>query len=375
MANIEIVDVESSAQLKEFIRYPNILYKADANYVAPLYVERKEFFDLNKNPFYKTSKVKLFLAKRNGETVGRIAACINYAHNQFHEDNTGFFGFFDCPDDFEIASTLLKVVMITLKREGMNLMMGPMNFSTNHECGFLVEGFDSPPKIMMTYNPPYLPKLAEKFGMKKSMDLLAMKLFTDKPVPERIQKVVERTKRNSELNVRTINMSDFENELDRVMEVYNKAWQHNWGFVPMSDAEFRYTAKDLKQVIDPRMVFMVEHKNQPIAFSLALPDINQALIKLKGKLFPFGLLKLIWHTKIINKVNELRLITFGVIPEYQKRGVDMLLFEATYKAGYKHGYKWGELSWVLESNELMIRGTEQMGAFPYKRYRVVEIPL
>ncbi len=375
MTNIEVVQVESSSQLKQFILYPNELYKDDKNYVSPLLIERKEFFDFKKNPFFKTSKVKLFFAKVNGKIVGRIATCVNYAHNQYHEENTGFFGFFDCPDDFKIASTLLKVAMITLKREGLELMQGPMNFSTNHECGFLVEGFDSPPVIMMTYNQPYLPKLAEKFGMKKTMDLLAMKLFTNNPVPERIQKVAERLKKRSNLTVRNINMSDFENELNRIMEIYNKAWQHNWGFVPMSEEEFRFTAKDLKQVIDPRMVSIVECDGQPIAFSLALPNINQALIKLKGRLLPFGLFKLIWHTKIRNTINQLRLVTFGVIPEFQRRGIDMLLFEEIYKAGHRHGYLWGELSWVLETNELMIRGTEQMGAFEYKRYRIVEIPL
>lgn len=375
MANIEIIEVESSSLLNKFIAYPNQLYKDDKYYVAPLIVERKEFFDFKKNPFYKTAKVKLFLAKRDGKIVGRIATCINYAHNQYHEEKTGFFGFFDCPDDFEIASTLLKVAMITLKKEDMEVMQGPMNFSTNHECGFLVEGFDSPPKIMMTYNQPYLPKLAEKFGMKKAMDLLAMKLITGKPINERIQKVVARIRKKSGFKVRTINMSDFNNELNRVMEIYNQAWQYNWGFVPMSDEEFLYTAKNLKQIIDPKMVFIVEFEGKPIGFSMALPDINQALIHLKGKLLPLGILKLLWHTKIKNKVNQIRLLTFGVIPEFRKRGIDMLLFDETYKAGCKLGYPWGELSWVLETNELMIRGTEQMGAEVYKRYRIVEIPL
>ncbi len=375
MANIEVVEVESPAQLKKFINYPNQLYKGDPNYVTPLYVERKEFFDREKNPFYKTASVKLFLAMRGKEVVGRIATCINYNHNQFHEEEVGSFGFFDCPDDYEIASLLLKVAMITLKKAGMEKMRGPMNFSTNHECGFLVEGFDTPPTVMMTYNKPYLPRLAEKFGLKKVMDLLAYKVSEEDPISDRVQKVVDKMRERVQVTVRGIKMSDFDNELQRVKAIYDAAWEPNWGFVPMGEDEFDFLAKNLKQIIDPELALIAEHDGQPVAFSLALPDINQALIHLKGRLYPVGLLKLLWHTKIRNKVKGLRLVLFGVVPAFQKRGLEMVMYAENFHRGTSRGYGYAEMSWILETNELMRRAAEQMGGKMDKRYRIVEMPL
>jgi len=298
MSTIEVVEVESASQLRKFIAYPNELYKDDPNYVAPLTSERLEFFDFKKNPFYRSAKAKLFLARRNGQIAGRIATCVNFNHNEFHGEQAGFFGFFECPDNYEIASMLLKVAMITLKREGMEKMRGPMSFSTNHECGFLIEGFDSPPVVMMPYNQPYLPKLAERFGLKKAMDLLAYKLISDDPIPERIQTVADRIRRRAGITLRSINMSDFDNEARRINSIYRDAWEKNWGFVPMTEEEFFHMARQLKQIIDPNLVIIAEHEGKPVAFSLAVPDVNQALIHLNGKLLPLGLLKLLWHTKI-----------------------------------------------------------------------------
>ncbi|MGD8922937.1 MAG: N-acetyltransferase, partial [Candidatus Zixiibacteriota bacterium] len=348
MSEVEVVEVESRGQKKQFIKYPYRLYKDDPNYVPPLLVERYEFFDKKRNPFYRGAKTRLFLAMRDGEVCGRIATCINYKHNQYHEERTGFFGFFDTPDDYEIASKLLKVAMITLKTDGMDRMRGPMNFSTNHEIGFLVEGFDSPPVVMMTYNRPYQPKFAERFGLKKVMDLLAYKISEENPISERVITLVEKLRRRGNITIRKINMKDFDNEVRRIREIYNAAWSMNWGFVPMDEAEFFYLAKDLKQIVDPDFVLIAEHEGKPVAFSLSLPNINQALIRLNGRLFPFGLLKLLWHTKIFSKINSVRIITMGVIPEYQKRGIDMMMYIETFTTGVGKGY-WGEISWVLET--------------------------
>jgi hypothetical protein len=375
MGTIEVVEVETSSQLDEFIEYPYRLYRDCKQYVFPLKIERKEFFDQEHNPFYKTAKVRLFLAMRDGRVCGRIATCVNYTHNDFHHEKTGFFGFFDTPDDYEVASRLLKVAMITLKKEGMEKMRGPMNFSTNHEIGFLVEGFDLPPTVMMPYNYPYQTRLAEKFGLKKVMDLLGFLITKETPIPERIEKVVDRIERRSGITVRSLNEKDFEGDVQRMLTVYNQAWAHNWGFVPMDEAEFFQTVKNMKQIYDPKLVFIAEHQGKPVAFSVALPDINQALIHLKGRLLPFGLLKLLWHTKISKKVTGVRMITMGVIPEFHKRGVDMMFFVNTHKKGIERGYKWAELSWILETNELMCRAAEDMGAKPYKKYRIMEMPL
>jgi GNAT superfamily N-acetyltransferase len=312
---------------------------------------------------------------RDEEVVGRIATCISYRHNDYHDERTGFFGFFDTPEDEDVSRKLLKVAMIELKKAGMDRMRGPMNFSTNQECGFLVEGFDGPPMIMMTYNFPYQYKLAEKFGLRKVMDLLAYKLPTDLGLTDRVRKVVEHRASRSRVKIRPLDMGNFEREVKLIREVYNQAWAKNWGFIPMDDAEFDHLAKNLKQIIDPRIVCVAESDGRPVGFSLAVPNVNQVLIRLDGSLFPTGLLKLLWHTKISNKIDQCRLITFGVIPEYRKTGVDMMLYAETLRRGYENGYKWGELSWILESNELMRKGVEQMQAFVYKRYRVMEMPL
>jgi GNAT superfamily N-acetyltransferase len=375
MADIKVIEVESKSQLRKFLDVPNELYKDDPNYVTPLRAERLDFFDFERNPFYHAAKVRLFLALEDGVVVGRIATCINYAHNEFHAEKAGFFGFFDCPDSYEVASTLLKVAMITLKKAGMEKMRGPMNFSTNHEIGFLVEGFDSPPTIMMTYNQQYLPALAGKFGLKKAMDLLAYRLSGERPIPDRIATMVDRLRTRTKVTMRPINLKDFSNEIDRINSIYNKAWENNWGFVPMSDEEFRWTARNLKQVVDPELALICEYGDEPIGFVLALPDINQALIHLDGSLFPFGIVKLLWHTKIRNKVNGARVITIGVVPQFQKRGLDMMLYREVFERGTRKGYKWAELSWVLETNELMRRAIEEMGGELYKRYRIVEMPL
>jgi GNAT superfamily N-acetyltransferase len=345
MSEIRVVEVESSAQLRQ------------------------------NNPFYRSARTRLFLAMRDSEVVGRIATCISYRHNDYHEEKTGFFGFLDTPDDEEISRQLLKVAMIELKKMGMDRMRGPMNFSTNHECGFLVEGFDSPPVIMMTYNHPYQPRLAEKFGLKKVMDLLAYKLTTGTEPSERVRRVVESRLARTHVKIRPIDMSNFSREVILIRDVYNQAWAKNWGFVPMDAAEFDQLAKNLKQILDPDIVCVAEHDGRAIGFSLALPDINQVLIRLDGRLFPTGLLKLLWLTKVRKSIDQCRLITFGVIPEYRKLGIDMMLYLETFQRGLKKGYKWGELSWVLESNELMRRGVEQMGGEVYKRYRIMEMPL
>lgn len=375
MSDVEVVEVETPAQLDEFIEYPNRLYRNCPQYVQPLKIERKEFFDQERNPFYKTSKVKLFLAMRDGEVCGRIATCINYSHNDFHHEKVGFFGFFDTPDDYEIAARLLKVAMITVKTEGMEKLRGPMNFSTNHDIGFLIEGFELPPTVMMPYNYPYQPRLAEKFGLKKVMDLLGFLITREQPISERIERIATKLEQRAGITFRDINMRDYDNEVRRMLSVYNQAWAHNWGFVPMDEAEFFYIAKNLKQICDPHLIFFAEKDGQPVAFSIALPDINQALIRLDGRLFPFGLIKLLWHTKVRNKVTGVRMITMGVIPQFHKRGIDTMFFVRTHRVGLARGYKWAELSWILETNELMCRAAEDMGAVPYKKYRIMEMPL
>jgi hypothetical protein len=372
---IDIIEVDSSRRLNQFIHYPFKLYKDDPNWVPPLIYERKEFFDKKKNPFFRGAKTKLFLASRDNELVGRIATCINYNHNEFHEEKVGFFGFFDTIDDYEVASRLLKVAMITLKAEGMEIMRGPASFSTNHEIGFLVEGFESPPTVMNSYNKPYLPKLAEQFGLKKVMDLHAYLITKETPINERQLKIVKRIKERNKINIRPADFSKFNHELEVVRQVYNHAWERNWGFVPMQEDEFNHMGKSLKDIVDPDLLLIAEIDGEPAGFSMAVPDINQVLIRLNGHLFPTGILKLLWFTKIRNKIDGLRMMTMGVVHKYQKRGIDNIFFVETYNRAVAKGYKWAELSWILETNELMCRASEEMGAKLYKKYRMVEMPI
>ncbi len=368
--DIELLEVENSSDLDKFIKLPFKIFKDDPNWVPPLISERKDFFNTQKNPFYRVAKSRLFIARKDGEFVGRIATCINYGHNEFHEDKTGFFGFFDCIEDYEVAELLFKVALIKLKAEGMQNMLGPISFSTNHEVGFLIEGYDSPPVIMMAYSKPYYKEFAEKFGLRKAKDLLAFIITQDDEFDPRMVRVAKRIQERSGINIRNIRLDKFDEEVELINELYNKAWAKNWGFVPLSKDEFRHIAKDMKQIIDPDIIFIAEVDGEAVGFSLSLPNINQALIKINGRLFPTGLLKLLWHTKIKNKINSIRIVTLGLLPEYQKRGIDALFYLKTFEVGNEKGYYWGEMSWILEDNFAMVRASELMGAKLYKKYRL-----
>lgn len=368
--DIELCEVENSSDLYHFIKLPFTLYRDDPNWVPHLISERKAFFDRKKNPFYRAAKTRLFLARRRGKYVGRIATCINFNHNEYHQEKVGFFGFFDVINDSEVADVLFRVAMITIKAEGMERMIGPANFSTNHEVGMLVEGYDSPPAVMMTYNKPYYNELAEKFGLRKIKDLLAFRIDRETEFDPRLVRVAERIRTREGIVFRTLDMKEFDAEVERINEIYNQAWLKNWGFVPMSKDEFRHMAKDMRQIVDPNLVFIAEVDGKPVGFILSLPNINQALIHTNGRLFPTGLIKLLWHTKIKNKVDSVRIITMGIIPEYQKRGLDSLFYLETFKVGPEHGYNWGEMSWILEDNVMMLRAVENMGGRLYKRYRM-----
>lgn len=368
--NIEILEAESQADINAFIRLPFEIYKDDPNWVPPLISERKVFFNKKKNPFYRSAKTRLFLARQNGRYVGRIATCLNYSYNEFHEAKTGFYGFFDFFENYEVAELLFRVALITIKKDGMEKMVGPANFSTNHEVGLLVEGFDRPPMIMMTYNKPYYVEFAERLGLTKEMDLLAFRIDENSKIDPRVVRIAERIRQRENVKLRTLDMKNFSAEVDLINEIYNKAWAKNWGFAPMSPDEFRHIAKDMKQIVDPNVVFIAEIDNRPVGFCLALPDFNQVLKYTNGRLFPTGLIKLLWHTKVKNKIDSLRVITMGVAPEFQKRGIETLLYLEIIEKGPTLGYRWAEMSWILENNISMVKACEALGSDLYKRYRM-----
>jgi hypothetical protein len=367
--------VKNKKDLLDFIKFPWKIYKDDKNWVPPLISERKDFFNPEVNPFYKHAEVILFLAEKEREIVGRIAGLINFRHIETHQEKAGFFGFFESIQNFEVAKKLLDNVKDWLKSKSMVLMRGPMNFSVNDELGFLLEGFDSPPVFMMTYNPEYYLDLMERYGMVKAKDLYAFHMEKSMQPPERFKRIAELVRKKENIVVRKLNMNDFEGEIEKVKTIYNLAWSKNWGAIPMTDEEFEHLAKDFKKIVDPDLVFIAEVDGEPAGFSMALPDINQLLIKLNGRLFPFGIFKLLWFTKFHRVINGLRLLTMGVIHKYQKRGIDTLFYINTYTNGVKKGYEWAEMSWNLEDNFLINHALETFGAKLYKKYRIYEMKI
>jgi len=356
----------------EFIKLPWKIYKDDRNWVPPLITERKEFLDRGRNPFFKHADVAFYLAKKNDEIVGRIAGIVNHNHIEFQKEKAGFFGFFECVEDYEVAKALLDTVRNWLRSKGMEIMRGPANFSSNEEWGFLLEGFDSPPVFMMTYNPKYYLDFMERYGMRKAKDLYAYFIDKNFPPPQRVVKMAEGIKQKENIRLYSIQMKDLENEAGKIKAIYNSAWSKNWGFVPMTNEEFDHLVAGLKKVVDPHLVFIAEVDGKPAGFSLALPNVNQVLRRVNGRLLPFGIFKLLWHTKIKNKIDGVRIITMGVVPEFQKRGIDTVFYVETYNIGVKRGYTWAEMSWVLEDNVKMNRILDLLGAKLYKKYRIYE---
>ncbi|RKY92462.1 N-acetyltransferase [candidate division KSB1 bacterium] len=368
-SELQIIPVTNKRQLRRFIMLPWKLYRNDPNWVPPLIMDQKKLLDRKKNPFFAHSTAEFFLAVQNGNVVGRIAALINDNHNKFHKEQTGFFGFFESIEDYQVAYALLQTAEQWLRQRNMALLRGPMNPSTNDTCGFLLEGFDRPPVIMMSYNPPYYLEFMEKYGMKKAKDLYAFYMETTTPMSDKIKRIAELVRRRHNVTIRSIDMKKFNQEIETVKYIYNQAWSRNWGFVPMTDEEFYHLAKDLKTVLEPELVLIAEVNGEPAGFSLALPDFNQALKRINGRLLPFGIFKLLWYSR---KIDMLRVLTMGVIHKYQKLGIDAVFYYETYNRGKAKGIWRGEFSWILEDNYPMVHTLKKMGATVYKKYRIYD---
>ena len=374
MSDISIKVVENKRELKQFIKFAWKVNSADPNWVPPLISDRLKVLDKHKNPFFKHAEAEYFLAYRNGEIVGRIAAITNQMYNDFQNDNAGFFGFLEGIDDPEVFKLLLDTAKKWVKEKGKDFIMGPMNPSTNDEIGFLIDGFDRPPYFMMTHNPPYYPKLMDQLNYPKVKDVYAYYIHEDTFIfSEKLRRVAEFTRKKMGIDIRPVRMKEFEAELEKIRYIYNNAWAKNWGFVPMTPEEFDFIANDFKKIIDPDLVLLAEIKGKPVGFSLALPDYNQIFAKIpSGKLLPLGWLKFLTEK---NKINSLRVITLGVIQELQHTGIGGLFYLETFDRGTKKGYISAEMSWILEDNELMVKSAKLMGGKPYKTYRIYGIPL
>lgn len=369
--SISIEPVTTKRQQKAFIRFPWELYKGDPNWIPPLIMNIKELLNYKKHPFYDNAEIQTFLAYRDGKIVGRIAAIIDHAHNKYHKEERGMFGFYETVDDQAVSDALFDTAKAWLAERNIFLMRGPSNPSQNYEWGLLVEGFHSPPTFMMTYNKQYYAKLIEGYGFFKAQDMYAFTGTTDmiEKLDPKLKFVAEEAKKRFNVEVRPISKKNFKQDVDSFLEIYNSALPGQWGFTPMSEGELRATAAGLKMLIVHELTTMAEIEGRPVATVFGLLDYNPTIKQIDGKLFPFGFLRILFGRK---KIKKMRLISTNVIPEYQRWGLGLVLLTRLVPDIKEWGIEEAEFSWVLESNKLS-RGTlERGGTIRDKTYRIYD---
>ncbi len=367
---LQIIPVENKSTKKEFIHFPYNFYKNDPYWVAPLLMEMREMFNPNKHPFYEYGKIKLFLAKREEKTVGRIAGIINSIYHKHHDPRAGFFGFFECEDNTETAGALLKAAGDWVKEQGMSRMLGPASPSSSYDFGLLTKGFNDSPRLMTTYNPPYYQTLLESNGLKNVKLLYAYKINLKKAVEnEKLTRVTQLVKDRHRIKLRPINMKKIKYEIKIIETIYRKAWQPNWGHVPFTQRELDALATNLKPMANPDFIQFAFIDDQPVGMGVAIADFNFILKQIKGKLFPFGFLKFFTQKK---NINWARVLLLGVLPEYQRKGIDGVLCYELLKQGNASGIEFAEGSWILEDNEMMNRAMRNFFGEIYKEYHVYE---
>jgi GNAT superfamily N-acetyltransferase len=374
---VTVRPVTGRSDRKQFIDFPYAFYQDESHWVPPLRQDIKKTLSTSKNAFFDHGAIQLFLAENgSGATVGRIAAIVNGMHLQKYDDGMGFFGFFECVDDYAVAEALLDAATDWLRGHGLTGMRGPANPSLNDTAGLLVDGFDRDPSILMPYNPPYHEDFLVDYGFERAMTMWAYYVHKKYVKVDKLRRGVQLVKRRTpNLELRTLDMEQFDKEARTILAIYNDAWENNWGHVPMTDAEFEQLAHDLKQIVDPEMVFLLEHEGTPVAFSISLPNLNMALQHVSdGRLFPLGLPKLLAYAQF-GGIYEVRMPLMGVRKEYQGRALDSLLVLATIENGPPNGYDACEMSWVLDTNQRLINSLESMGGVVDKEYAMFEKPL
>jgi len=367
---LKTFEVQSKEDFADFINFPYSLYAQDLLYAPPLKREMREQFSA-KNPFFRHAEVGYFLARKAGKTLGRVVSIINRRHIDFHKERAGFFGFFESVNDQEVSHCLLDAVSDRLRARGLTIMRGPMNFSTNEECGFLIEGFHDVPMLMTPYNPPYYNDMMEQYGMQKAKDLYAFMYTVKKSLPEKVLRVAAIAEKRG-IKVRPVDKKKFREEMLVFKEVYNSAWEKNWGFIPLTDEELQYLGERLKQIAVPELTLIAEDDGEPVGFMGLLPDFNYVLRHMGGRLNPFTILKALYYSR---KITDLRLLLLGIKKEYRNKGVDALLFREGFKGVKSGGYKRVEFSWILEDNIPVQRIVEMIGGRLYKKYRIYEKPV
>lgn len=369
--SISIRSLDSKKDLKVFIDFPHELYADDPNYVPELYIGQKEIHNTKKNPYFENAKAEWFLAYRNDRVVGRIAAHIDHSYNEYHDSNVGMIGFFDFVDDQSVVKALLDKAEEWLKKQDVDAVLGPVSFKLSTDTGgLLIDGFDGPPQVMMTYNAPYYQAHIESCGYSKEMDLLAYMIYTSKASERSIkmEKLLSVRLERSDIFVRKINLKNFKKEVELIKIIYDKAWEKNWGFVPPSENEFAHLASFLKLLVDKDFAYIAMHKDKPVGFFLSLPNINEITKDFKkGRLFPFNIFKLLFNKK---KVKSVRIITLGVIEEYRNKGIEAIFYAKNIVEAKKRNLIGGEASWILENNKDMVLGAEKLNGEKYRTYRI-----
>jgi GNAT superfamily N-acetyltransferase len=368
-AELNVCRVTDGQLRREFIMLPYRLYRGDANWVPPLIGDEKKFLQARRNPFLRNNRVELFLCRRGGEIVGRIAAILNRDHQRQHHDRCGFFGMFECIDDRQAAEMLLQAAAEWLQANGCDTLRGPVSFSVNGTAGLLTDGFNRPPAVMMAYNPPYYQELLAGLGFRPAMRFFAYEVSRETiRFPRAVDRLEERL--NGEgIHFRFFDLGQAERDMGILIDLFNRAWADNWGFVPATLAEGLDDWKKMHPVIKPDLVFFAEKEGKPVGFSLSMPDINQALRPLGGRLFPLNWLRLLRNLK---KIDSIRVTLMGVLKEYRHLGIDLAFYRMTAENAYRHGIYKAEMSWILESNEPMNRVLRHINAAIIKTYAIYE---
>lgn len=372
-STVEIIAL--SRQAREVSRFLNLaysIYAGDPHWVAPLLLDVKKTFS-DANPLFEHAEMQLWVARRNGRDVGRIAGILDRSHNAFHRERTAFFGFFESVDDLSVSTRLFETVAAWAREKGMARLLGPMNPTTNDECGLLVDGFDTPPVFMLTYNPRYYVPLVEAAGYTKAKDLFAYGFDIAKGPQERLGRFARKFRqREPEVRITEILKRDLVAQLEKIKTVYNDAWAANWGFVPMTDAEIDFMAERLKPLVTEGLAFVAETPQGPVGFLLAIPDFNEALQPLRGRLFSPGLFRALPYLFGWKTPKYLRCVTLGVIPRCRGRGIEAAMLSEALNASLRLGFQRGEASWILEDNTAVQRVIGLFGGEVYKTYRVYE---
>ncbi len=373
MAELTIRSVETRRERRQFVDLPWRLYRDDPNWIPPLRRNLEELVGFRRHPFHEVADVRTWLAWRGGEPVGRIVGINNHVHNEKYGEKRGFFGFFECQDDQQAAHGLFDAVRAWLAEQGIQDIRGPVNPSLNYEVGLLIEGFDSPPSFMMTYNHPYYAQLIESYGFGKVQDLYAFYGHVDmlQSLDQKLAFIVQEATRRFDIKLRSMDRSRFREEVETFLHIYNASLDGSWGFTPLSPGEIKHMSVGMRHLIVPELTTVAEVEGRPVAAAFGLLDYNPRIKQIDGRLFPFGFLRLLTRRRQLTRI---RLISTNVLPEYQRWGLGVVVLARLVPDVLRWGIQDAEFSWVLESNHLSYKSLKRGGAKLTKTYRVYDYP-